>query len=314
MAEQDKQNSKEETETKISETEANFKIMTKLRKYTGFQETEETQWQGAFTFIQAADTQLGLQAKCEEEKEENPGGWQKEIQWCTQMVDEVNQMETKPKFLVICGDLIDAFPYDGDLSEIETRKAQEIDLKKVLLGLNIPLVCVCGNHDVGNTPTEKTVLKYRDSFGDDYFSFWCGGVYFLALNSQFWQDRTEAPKLAEEQDEWLEKELEYIKAKKPVHAIIFQHIPPFLENIDEETQYFNLPTDTRKQLLEKFIKAGVKYVFCGHYHRNSGGSYNGLEVVVTSAVGAQLGTDTNGYRIVNVGKDKVVHSYKGLNC
>ncbi|KAK8379642.1 hypothetical protein O3P69_019543 [Scylla paramamosain] len=95
------------------------------------------------------------------------------------------------------------------------------------------------------------------------------------LNSQFWQDRSEVQSLAKEQDDWLDKELEYIKTTRPVHAVIFQHIPPFIESIDERTQYFNLPSDVRKQILGKFIDAGVKYVFCGHYHRNAGGEHNG---------------------------------------
>ncbi|XP_063853886.1 LOW QUALITY PROTEIN: serine/threonine-protein phosphatase CPPED1-like [Scylla paramamosain] len=312
MADQNNKTKQERKETKNNEAKMKkFEIRTKDRKYTGFEDTEgQQQWQGAFTFIQAADTQLGLQERFVEKKT-NPG-WTKEIKWCLQLVDVVNKMEPRPKFLVICGDLIDAYPYERDAKEKETREAQEFDLKRILNGLNIPLVCVCGNHDVGDTPTEKSVLKYRKSFGDDFFSFWCGGVYFLALNSQFWQDRSEVQSLAKEQDDWLDKELEYIKTTRPVHAVIFQHIPPFIESIDERTQYFNLPSDVRKQILGKFIDAGVKYVFCGHYHRNAGGEHNGLEVVVTSAVGAQLGTDPNGYRVVNVVKDKIVHFYHGL--
>ena len=29
--------------------------------------------------------------------------------------------------------------------------------------------------------------SYRQSFGDDYFSFWLGGVLFIAINSQFYE-------------------------------------------------------------------------------------------------------------------------------
>ena len=56
-------------------------------------------------------------------------------------------MNPKPKFFVICGDLVDAMP-----SEVELRKKQVYDLKFVLRELDpeIKLVCVCGNHDVGD--------------------------------------------------------------------------------------------------------------------------------------------------------------------
>lgn len=39
------------------------------------------------------------------------------------------------------------------------RLAQEKDWNEIFQDLDnaIPLVCVCGNHDVGNTPTAQTI-------------------------------------------------------------------------------------------------------------------------------------------------------------
>lgn len=281
--------------------------MGKNRKYTPFSNPEQEQWQGAFTFVQAADTQLGLQERYVE-KLENPG-WSKEIAWTRQMVRDVNKMDPKPKFLVICGDLIDAMPYP---KEEKTRMLQESELKRELVALNIPLVCVCGNHDVGDSPTPSTVDKYRTSFGDDYFSFFCGGVFFLVVNSQYWEDASQCKELADHHQAWLDAQLQEIKAKKPVHAVVFQHIPLFTNNIDEPKQYFNIQPKLRQELLNKFSDAGVRYVFCGHYHRNGGGKYGDIEVVVTSAVGAQLGQDNNGFRVVQVTKEKMEHHYRDL--
>ena len=63
------------------------------------------------------------------------------------------------------------------------REEQEKDFVDAFKELDneIPLVCVCGNHDVGNTPTARTVSTYRNVFGDDYFSFWIAGlfIYFV---------------------------------------------------------------------------------------------------------------------------------------
>ena len=294
-------------ETKHDNEEKKFEITTKNRQYLPFKATQEEQWQGAFTFIQAADTQLGLQERYIEKKS-NPG-WSKEIEWTRKMVEDINRMQIKPRFLVICGDLIDAYPTKQQEKE---RKEQESDLKRELNRLKIPLVCVCGNHDVGDRPNEGTVAKYRSSFGDDYFSFWCGGVYFLVLNSQYWQDSTDAENLSKEHDDWLNAQLHIIKTKKPHHAVVFQHIPPFINEVDETKQYFNLEPVIRKDILNRFQEAGVKYVFCGHYHRNAGGNYGEVEVIVTSAVGAQLGDDVNGYRVVNVSQDCIKHRYYGL--
>lgn len=294
-------------ENQENKQEKAFEITTKDRKFVPFGDTEEEKWQGAFTFIQAADTQLGLQERYLEKKP-NPG-WSKEIAWTRQMVEDINKMEPRPRFLVVCGDLVDAYP---DASQEKDRKLQETDLKKELKALQVPLVCVCGNHDVGDTPTPETVAKYRSSFGDDYFSFWCGGVYFLVVNSQYWEDASGAKDLADVHEAWLNTELEAVKARKPRHVVVFQHIPPFINTPDEPKQYFNLEPTLRHDILARFQAVGVKYVFCGHYHRNAGGKYGDLEVIVTSAVGAQLGDDVNGYRVVKVTKDCIHHRYFGL--
>ncbi len=54
------------------------------------------------------------------------------------------------------------------------REGQERDLKAALKGTDpsIPLVFVSGNHDLGNTPTPRTVEQYCSAWGNDYFSFW----------------------------------------------------------------------------------------------------------------------------------------------
>ncbi len=48
---------------------------------------------------------------------------------------------------------------------------------------------------------------------------------------------------------------------------------------------------------------------CGHYHRNAGGMYKDLELIVTSAVGCPLGKDPSGFRICNVDEQKISHKY-----
>ncbi|XP_021266894.1 serine/threonine-protein phosphatase CPPED1 isoform X2 [Numida meleagris] len=58
---------------------------------------------------------------------------------------------------------------------------------------------------------------------------------------------------------------------------------------------------------------GIKAVFSGHYHRNAGGCYRGLEMVVSSAIGCQLGEDKHGLRVVLVTDEKIVHRYYSLD-
>ncbi|RWS15909.1 purple acid phosphatase-like protein [Dinothrombium tinctorium] len=240
------------------------------------------------------------------EKKANPK-WQKEIDLTRKAIEKAQQMQTKPKFFVVCGDLVDAFP------NTPLNQPQVDDFKKVFAELksDIPLICVCGNHDVGNTPTPETVDLYRQRFGDDYFVFWYDGVMFIVLNSQYYEDRSQTKEIAEKQDQWLDDVLK--QAHKYRHVIVFQHIPWFLQKADEENDYFNIEKDLRIKMLDKFEKAGVKAIFCGHYHQNAGGKYKDMEVVVTSAIGAQLGNEKSGFRIVKVLANKIEHTYYELD-
>nr|XP_046210511.1 serine/threonine-protein phosphatase CPPED1-like isoform X1 [Oncorhynchus gorbuscha] len=287
-------------------------LRAKQRTFTGLTEDEQKEWRGPFCFIQAADPQLGLM-KAWREGDCDGGGdeWTDEVQLTQQAVEAVNKLSPRPKFMVLCGDLVHAMP------STQYREGQERDLKVALRGTDpsIPLVFVSGNHDLGNTPTPETVAQFCNAWGDDYFSFWVGGVLCLVLNSQLFFDASACPDLRDAQEAWLEGQLQRASQGSgvtPKHVLVFQHIPLYLKTPDEEDDYFNLQTATRQSLLGRFKRAGVKAVFSGHYHRNAGGLHNGLDMVVSSAIGCQLGEDTHGVRVVVVTADQVIHRYHSL--
>lgn len=265
---------------------------------------DDGQWSGSFYFIQAADTQFGM-IDSYLKKLEHPK-WDEEMRLTELLISKCNKMEPKPEFMVICGDLIDAMP------GTELRQPQITDFKRLFSKLtpDIPLVCVCGNHDIGNEPTMDSLLAYKREFGDDYFYFVKRGVLFIVLNSQFYKHRANLEDYAREQDVWLEKILARCKEFK--YSIVFEHIPWFLHKPDEEDDYFNVDRETRLQWLNKFHKAGVNKIMCGHYHRNAGGWYDDMELVVTSAVGAQCGDDKSGVRLVHMLDDNIKHRYYNL--
>ncbi|XP_029954012.1 serine/threonine-protein phosphatase CPPED1 isoform X2 [Salarias fasciatus] len=287
-------------------------LRAKHRTFSGLTEDAEREWTGPFCFIQAADPQLGLM-KAWRDGDCDGGGdeWAEEVELTKQAVEAVNQLRPRPRFMVLCGDLVHAMP------DTPFREGQERDLKAALKGTDpsIPLVFVSGNHDLGNTPTPGTVEQYCSAWGDDYFSFWVGGVLCLVLNSQLFFDASACPQLKEAQETWLEAQLSRASSStepKPKHVLVFQHIPLYLKSPDEEDDYFNLSKTVRQSLLDRFKKAGVKAVFSGHYHRNAGGCHGGLDMVVSSAIGCQLGQDEHGLRVVVVTADKVVHRYHSL--
>ena len=245
--------------------------------------------------------------------------WDLEKKWCTTFVDQINQIKPRPKFAVMCGDILDAWPGLGPTEKWPKEKnidhirdAQRVDFMNIMGELEIPLVCVCGNHDVGNTPRPKTVSMYRRDFGDDFFSFWCGGVFFIVLNSQYHEDPSQVPDIAAEQDAWLDEQLKVIQTTSCQHSVVFQHIPYFVKTADEDKVYYNYAEPLRSTMLSKLESAGVSKIFTGHYHENAGGWYKGLEVVVTSAIGLQQGEDNNGFRVVEVSEGKIEHKYVEL--
>ncbi|XP_056153648.1 serine/threonine-protein phosphatase CPPED1 [Lampris incognitus] len=290
-------------------------LRAKDRTFSGLTEDVEHEWRGPFCFIQAADPQLGLM-KAWKVGDSNEGGdeWSEEVQLTKQAVEAVNQLSPRPRFMVLCGDLVHAMP------DTPFRARQEVDLKEALRGTDasIPLVFVSGNHDLGNTPTPCTVEKYCATWGDDYFSFWVGGVLCLVLNSQLFCDSSACPQLKEAQDVWLEEQLQRASSPsltdpKPKHILVFQHVPLYLKTPDEEDNYFNMQMQVRHSLMDRFKKAGVRAVFSGHYHRNAGGLHEGLDMVVSSAIGCQLGEDAHGVRVVVVTANDVVHRYYSLD-
>lgn len=287
-------------------------LRAKQRTFSGLTEDAEREWRGPFYFIQAADPQLGLM-KAWMDGDSDSGGdvWAEEVELTKQAVEAVNRLRPRPRFMVLCGDLVHAMP------DTPFREGQERDLKTALKGTDptIPLVFVSGNHDLGNTPTPRTVEQYCSAWGNDYFSFWVGGVLCLVLNSQFFYDASACPHLKEAQETWLEEQLSRAASStepKPKHVLVFQHIPLYLKTPDEEDDYFNLQKPVRKDLLDRFKRAGVKAVFSGHYHRNAGGCHGGLDMVVSSAIGCQLGEDTHGVRVVVVTAEGVTHRYHSL--
>lgn len=310
----------------------------------------ERKWGGMFSFVQMADTQLGLYEGFKKsgwgaedmrpDIKDAAAAYELEKQLSVAAVNVINAMAPAPKFAVICGDLVNAFPAAKEDDDGSQQEAQVQDLKGILekIRADVPLICVCGNHDVGERPNAITLGKWKERFGPDYFSFWAGGCKFIVINSQLYKDAQDAPEEAAAQDAWLTTELSAEDTASAAHVIVLSHIPPFIERPDEPSGYFPLSLEVRTDLLQRFSDAGVTYWFCGHYHRNAGGVFvppnktgKTVQVVTTAAVGTNLmtkegadvlstegiggftlGPDVSGFRVVSVNEESLNHEFKTL--
>jgi serine/threonine-protein phosphatase CPPED1 len=299
-------------------------------------------------FVVAADTQLGMI--------ESNQKWDIEMEFSRKAVERINSLHPRPLFCCICGDLVDMTsniflgkPKSFGSSESaaapsiwteeecdQIQEQQNKDVKRIWSRLHpdIALVCLCGNHDVGNRPTPISIERYKSFFGDDYLAFWVNGTYNIVLNSALFSDPTDALNLYAEQWNWLEEQLQFATKYSARNIFVFSHHPWFLysedEDIDQLTgrsylepglsdlfvsdSYFPIPKPTRQKVLELFRQYKVSASFAGHFHQNvvSKTSF-GMEMVITGGLSMVLQStgnpnarnepETQGFRIVTVNHD-----------
>jgi hypothetical protein len=256
-----------------------------------------------FSFVIGADTQLGM-------KNRNVT-WNYEIEYMERAMQTINSLVRKPAFVCMCGDLVDMEPMmysgkTGTLDEnIQTQSKQFDDFQSVWKNLcpEIPMLCLCGNHDVGNRPNADSIKRYTSRFGDDYFAFWCHQCYMICLNSNLYNDSSDAPDLFEEQHQWLEERLRYARESNATRIFLFSHHPWFLRHENEtaeelvgrnefgskgeyiEDGYFSIPLHERTKVMSLCKQYQVDACFSGHYHQNNVAQTSwGMPMIVTGAI------------------------------
>jgi len=217
-------------------------------------------------------------------------------------VTAVNRLH--PAFVIVTGDLVNK---PGDPAQIAAYRRILAQIDR-----SIPVYNLAGNHDIENVPTPATIATYVKNFGPDRFTFRHQGLVGIVLNSTLIHSPQEAPDQLAEQDRWLRTELQRAKDSGARHIVVFQHHPWFLKSAGEPDQYFNIPLARRAALLALFREFGVRYLFCGHYHRNAEATDGPLNAITTGAVGKPLGGAKSGFRVAIVRDDRIDHRFYEL--
>jgi len=248
-----------------------------------------------FFFIQMADPQFGFFTANQD--------FARETANFERAIAAANRL--RPAFVVVCGDLTHRA---GDAAQIAeyTRIAAQLDK-------SIPLYNVPGNHDLALPLSPASVRAYRQVFGPDHYTFENHGLFGIVINTSLIKEPSLAPEEAAAQEAWLRGTIEQARRTRRGPIVVFQHHSWFLARADEPDQYYNLPTATRRNLLDLLERGGVSHVFAGHYHRNALGRDGKLEMVTSGPVGRPLGSDPSGFRIVTVRGDSVTHRYYSLD-
>ena len=245
----------------------------------------------AQTFIQMSDPQFGMYT-------ENKGFAQETANF-EFAVATANRL--KPAFVVVTGDMVNAA---GDAAQIAEFKRVAGRLDK-----NIRLFLMPGNHDVGNEPTKESLAKYREQFGPDYYTFRVGDITGIVLNSNLEKDPHNVPGEAAKMEAWFRDRAGQSAAGRGKHLIVFQHIPFFLNDANEEDRYENIPRETRQRYLKMLHEYGVRQIFAGHYHSTSEARDGDLEMITTGPVGKPMPPARSGLRIVTVSPAGVTQKY-----
>ena len=154
-----------------------------------------------------ADPQFGMKADGPPETSDQRGGdsWDFELEHTKKAITAINKL--RPRFVVCSGDQTNAHP--GQPCYLPQIHA----IRKAMCHISetIPVLYVCGNHDIGDKPTMETLTEYRKYFGPDYYGFWYGGVRCLILNSCLFMNPEAIPEVSAAQDIWFEEEIEQAK-------------------------------------------------------------------------------------------------------
>ncbi len=278
--------------------------------------------QTRFRFVFLADTQLGCyatfsgldQSAIDEyaakgmtvRQAPEAAGFEWDAARYRRAVEMINS--TRPAFVLIGGDLIDD-PTSDDQTEEFLSITAGVDPE-------ITVRLVPGNHDIAPDaviPTPDSIARYRERFGPDWYSFVHDRTLFVVMNTTV----IDHPELVEDewvrQREFLDTELSARSQRSIDHVVLVGHHPLFLNTPDEPDLYWNLPIERRAHILELAQRAGVRFGFAGHWHRNHIAVANGFTQVISGPVGYPLGNDPSGMRSVNVGPIDLAHRYIPLD-
>lgn len=229
-----------------------------------------------YYFVQIADPQLGFNAR---NNSAISPDFSYESERYTNTINKINSLVPSPDFVVISGDLV-------NFKDSELQHAEFFRISSTL-NQGITLYLVSGNHDVSvdNKPTKKDLSDYRERVGKDIFSFKHKNILGIVLNSTIISDPIKVPEEYDAQLKWFESVLKTNRQAQPGHMLVFQHHPYFLQNYDEDDEYYNIPKVRRTPYLDLLKKYNVSAVFSGHKHGGATPApYQNTKMIVAPAV------------------------------
>lgn len=156
---------------------------------------------------------------------------------------------------------------DGDQRPDELRFAAEL-----VQQWPHPMLCVPGNHDIGDGSGEVPLAQerlqaYAEHFGTDRWALATRHWLLLGVNAQLLGSGGAA-----EQEQWLWLDEQARLAPAQAQIALFLHRPLLAAPVDafdlQDGSGWQVPVASRERLLHGPLQAGLRLVVCGHMHRH----------------------------------------------
>jgi hypothetical protein len=224
-----------------------------------------------------------------------------------QAVEEIQGIS--PAFVMATGDFVNV----GDRLTISEAQANQWfgAFKSAVSGLDMPVYCALGNHDLADITQEtapgaqpgSSKNAYRQSFGPTYYSFDWGDYHCLVLDPNELNGAQHVYRIAGAQLQWLQQDLSH-RAGSPL--LVFFHEPT--TSWASQSEVLNLLLSGRS--------ASQVSLFAGHGHHDLLTQAQGIPEQVTGAFsgewwfGPSMDGNGPGYRLVSVKGENISSLYK----
>ncbi len=214
--------------------------------------------------------------------------------------------DISPAFVVATGDFVNI----GNNVTISEAQADQWfgAFKTAVSGLNMPVYCAPGNHDMADISQETAQTggskdTYRSYFGPTYYSFDWGDYHCIVLDPNDVKSGRQVYQISGSQLEWLQKDLSYRQGSP---LIVFCHEP-------------TTSWESQSEVLDVLLagrSASEVSIFAGHAHQDLLMDTQGIAEQVTGAFsgewwfGSNMDGNGAGYRLASVTGEGISSLYK----
>ncbi|MDR1720590.1 MAG: metallophosphoesterase [Dysgonamonadaceae bacterium] len=230
------------------------------------------------TIAQLCDPQLGF----------DKGTFAADSLHFEQAVAKINAL--KPDIVALAGDMVNDVSDEHAIAVFHQIKGK----------LKVPVIFTPGNHDLPDPVTDAGLDRYRKCFGDDFQTVEIDGITIISANSQLWRKAPEAA--IDRQEKQLQAALTSA-AKRGHRVIMLTHVPPFVKEVEEKDEYFNLPLAVRKNLLQRFVENGVILWLAGHTHNTHKNDFGPISILNGETTSINFDKRPFGFRLLTVYPD-----------